>query len=71
MKKGVQRGLILSCTPFYSYFVRLMPLLGLLVLSVDGLDFLLHHVEVCLQLLYLAVHFLYEAVALLAGSIED
>ncbi len=46
-------------------------LLYLFVLGINSLDLLLYHFEVSLELLYLAVHFLYEAVALLAGSIEE
>ena len=43
----------------------------LFVLGIDSLYFLFYEFEIVFELLHLSVHLLYEAVSLLAGSIEE
>ena len=45
--------------------------LTLFVLGIYSLDFLLYEFEIVFEFLYLTIHFFYETVALLAGSIKE
>lgn len=63
---------------FLSYTYKKAEVLGLhfgcsflFVLGIDSLYFLFYEFEIVFELLHLSVHLLYEAVSLLAGSIEE